>query len=50
MQLNDKRGIISDYLPWVLLAVAVLAILVIAILVLKDKGISLVDNLKNIFP
>ena len=44
-----KRGIISDYLPWLLIAVAILAILLIAIFVLKDKGVSLVDAIKNLF-
>jgi hypothetical protein len=44
-----KRGIVSDYLPWLLLAIAILAILMITILVLKDKGISLIDVAKNIF-
>ena len=44
-----KRGIISDYLPWLLLAIAVLAILMVTILLLKDKGISLIDAVKNLF-
>ncbi|MBR9701425.1 hypothetical protein GOV13_00720 [Candidatus Pacearchaeota archaeon] len=45
----DKRGIISEYLPWILIAVAVLVILMIAIFVLKDKGFSLVDQIKGLF-
>ena len=44
----NKRGIISDYLPWILIAVAVLVILMITIFLLKEKGISLVDQIKNI--
>ena len=44
-----KKGIISDYLPWILIAVAVLVILMITIFLLKDKGFSLVDQLKNLF-
>ena len=44
-----KRGIVADYLPWLLLAIAILAILMVTILVLKDKGISLIDAVKNIF-
>ncbi len=46
---KSKRGIVADYLPWILIAVAVLAILVIAVAILKDKGISLVDSVKNLF-
>ena len=44
-----RRGIISSYLPWLLIAIATLAILMITILVLKDKGISLIDSIKNLF-
>jgi len=46
---NNRRGIISDYLPWLLIALAVLAVLVIAIFVLKQKGFSLIDQVKNLF-
>ncbi len=45
----NKRGIVSDYLPWILLALAVLAILVGAIVILKERGISLIDGIKNAF-
>ena len=44
-----KRGIVTDYLPWLLIAVAVLVILAIAIFVMKEKGISLIDQIKNLF-
>lgn len=46
--LFNKKGIVADYLPWVLIAVAVLAILVGAIILMKDKGISIIDQIKNI--
>tara|TARA_Y100000034_G_scaffold42057_1_gene51625 strand:+ start:4885 stop:5034 length:150 start_codon:yes stop_codon:yes gene_type:complete len=44
-----KRGIISDYLPWLLIAIAVLAIVMVSIFLLKDKGISLIDRIKDLF-
>ncbi len=44
----NKRGIVSEYLPWVLIAVAVLAILSISIFILRDSGSSLVDSLRRI--
>ena len=44
-----KRGIISDYLPWLLIAVAVLTIVMITIFLLKDKGVSLIEQIKNLF-
>jgi len=44
----NKRGIISTYLPWLLIALAVLAILMIAIFILREKGTSLIDQIKNL--
>ena len=45
----EKRGIVADYLPWILIAVAVLVILMISIFILRGQGISLIDKIKNIF-
>ena len=45
----DKRGIISEYLPWILIALAVLAVVMISIFLLKEKGVSLIDQIKNLF-
>jgi hypothetical protein len=44
-----KRGVISDYLPWILIAVAVLVILMITMFLLKGQGLSLIDKIKNLF-
>jgi len=44
-----KRGVISDYLPWLLIALAVLVILMITIFVLRGQGVSLIDKIKNFF-
>lgn len=44
-----KRGIVADYLPWLLIAIAVLVILMITILLLREKGVSLIDSIKNLF-
>ncbi|MCX6749603.1 MAG: hypothetical protein NTW17_02565 [Candidatus Pacearchaeota archaeon] len=44
----NKKGIVSDYLPWILIAVAVLVILMVAIFILKGQGVSLIDKLKNL--
>lgn len=46
---RDKKGIIADYLPWILIAVAVLVILMITIFLLKEKGEGLIDQIKNLF-
>ena len=45
----NKRGIASEYLPWVLIAVAVLVILMITVFVLKGTGFSLIDKIKALF-
>ena len=44
-----KRGIISEYLPWLLIGIAVLAIVMITIFLLKEKGISLLDKIQDLF-
>ena len=49
MKKRGRKGIISDYLPWILIAVAVLVILMITIFILKGKGVSLIDQIKGIF-
>jgi len=44
-----KKGVVSEYLPWILIAIAVLAIVVIAIAVLKGQGLNLIDAIKDLF-
>jgi len=44
----NKRGIINEYLPWLLIAVAVLVMVVIAIVFMKEDGVSLIDQIKNL--
>ena len=44
-----KKGIIAEYLPWILIAIAVLAIIMITIFLLKEKGITLIDRIKDLF-
>ena len=43
-----KKGIITEYLPWLLIALAVLAIIMILIFTLKGQGISLIDKIKDL--
>lgn len=47
--MRHKKGAVADYLPWVLIAVAVLAIVLITIFVLREEGVSLIDQLKDLF-
>jgi hypothetical protein len=43
-----KRGVIADYLPWIIIALAVLAIVTIAIFLLKGEGFGFIDKVKNL--
>ena len=45
---TKKRGIVADYLPWIIIAVAVLAILMYSIFIMKNTGVSLIDQIKNL--
>ncbi len=46
---KNHRGIISEYLPWLLIAIAVLAIIMISIFVMKGKGVSFIEQIQNLF-
>ncbi len=45
---ENKKAIITEYLPWLLIALAVLAVVMILIFSLKGQGISLIDKIKNL--
>lgn len=45
----DKRAIITEYLPWLIIGIAVLVIIFVAIFLLKEKGTSFIDYVKNLF-
>lgn len=44
-----KRGIVTEYLPWLIISVAVLVIIMILIFSLKGQGFSLIDKIKALF-
>jgi hypothetical protein len=46
---NGKKGVVSEYLPWILIALAVLAIVLISAFLMKGKGFEFIDQIKNIF-
>jgi hypothetical protein len=46
---NRKKGVVSEYLPWILIALAVLAIILISAFLMKGKGFEFIDQIKNIF-
>ena len=47
--LKNKRGIISEALPWIIISISVLAILMITIFILKGKGVTVIDSIKDLF-
>lgn len=46
---KNIKGVATEYLPWLIIAIIVLVIVFLAILSFKDKGIGIVDQIKNIF-
>jgi hypothetical protein len=44
-----KRGIVSDFLPWLLIAIAVLVIIMVGIFIMKGKGIEFIDRINDLF-
>lgn len=47
--LKNKKGIISEALPWIIISISVLAILMFTIFILKGKGVTVIDSLKDLF-
>lgn len=47
--MNQKRGIVADYLPWLLMGIAILVILLISLFLLRNQGVSLIDKIKDLF-
>ena len=45
----EKKGIITEYLPWLIIALAVLAIVMAAIFLFREEGVSFIDRIKNLF-
>ena len=46
---KSRKGVVAEYLPWLLIALVLLVIVLISIFFLKDKGVSLIDQIKNLF-
>ena len=48
-KMNTKRGIITDYIPWLIIGIAVLVIVSIGIFLLRGQGENLIDKIKGLF-
>jgi len=49
MKRVNKKGVISEYLPWLIIAVVVLVVIMISIFFMKGKGFEFIDYLKGLF-
>lgn len=46
---RNIRGIATEYLPWIIIAILVLVIVFFAIMKYSGQGTSLIDQIKNLF-
>lgn len=46
---KNKRGIVADYIPWLIIGIAVLVIISLAIYLLRGQGETLIDKIKDLF-
>jgi hypothetical protein len=44
-----KKGLVSEYLPWLLIALAVLILVMISIFFIKEGLWGVIDKIKNLF-
>jgi hypothetical protein len=44
-----KSGIVSEYLPWLLIAIAVLVLMMLAIFFMGEHSFSLIDKMRGLF-
>ena len=49
MRTKQKKGVIADYLPWIIIGVIILTLVMISIFFLKGQGSSLIDIIKGLF-
>lgn len=45
---KSKKGIVMDYLPWLILGLLVLAVVMASIFLFKEKGVSFIDKIKDL--
>jgi len=48
MRKKGKRGIVSEYLPWILIAVGLLVLVLAGVFIFKAEGSSLIEKIKNL--
>jgi len=46
---KEKKGIVSEYLPWLLIALAILIILSLSAFIFKGKGLEIISKGLELF-
>ena len=46
---KNRKGIVTEYLPWLLIGIIILAIVMVSIFLFKGKGFEFIDKIKSIF-
>ncbi len=45
---KNKKGIVTDYVGWILIGLLILVVIVVSIVILKDKGIAAWEYVKDL--
>lgn len=48
-KLSQRKGVVADYIPWLIIGLAVLVIISLAIFLLRGQGETLIDKIKGLF-
>ncbi|MDA3836945.1 MAG: hypothetical protein PF542_04950 [Nanoarchaeota archaeon] len=48
-RLPNKKGIVSEALPWIIIAIAIMVILMFGIFIFRQKGVTVIDGVKDLF-
>jgi hypothetical protein len=46
---SQRKGVVADYIPWLIIGLAVLVIVMIAVFLLRGQGESFIDKIKSLF-
>ena len=47
--LNQRKGVVADYIPWLIIALAVLVITSVSLFLMRGQGESFIDKIKDLF-
>jgi len=47
--IKNRKGIVSEALPWIMISIAILAILMVGIFIMRGEGVSIIDKIKGLF-